>query len=89
VSRAPVDLTQLSEAQLLRRLRSNADRIRRHEAHAADGYTERLGLFLAARDLEPPVLQSRLAEAAGISEVAVTQAFRKHRHALERKAAGG
>ena len=44
-------------------------------------YAQRLGLFVAARELDPPMKHREIAAAAGIEEEAVTKALSKARAA--------
>ena len=44
-----------------------------------DAYARRLALFLEGRDMDPPITNRALAVAAGVTEVAIIQACRKHR----------
>lgn len=42
-------------------------------------YERRLALYQAARALDPPILMEQIAEAAGVTEVAITAALAKDR----------
>lgn len=70
-------LDKLDAETLLGLLRRMAARIAEQETVLADLYSERTQVFCALRDLDPPVTQRVIAEAAGVSDVAVIAAIRK------------
>lgn len=65
--------------ELLAGVASVAARIAETEGTLADLLDERAVLFTAGRDMDPPITNQALADAAGVSDVAVLTAVRKRR----------
>lgn len=70
-------LADLDDDALVALVESVRARITENEAERDQLYAGRVAIFRAARLRTPPVTQRRLADAAGVSPVAVTQALRK------------
>lgn len=66
-----------SADQVLEDLRAVGARIADAEAVLADAYPERLALFQEGKQLDPPIVNRVLGEAAGCQENAVIAALRK------------
>lgn len=68
-----------SAAKILAALRRTAGKLAALEERQRQLYDERLALIQEARALDPPVLMHELADAAGVTEVAVTKILTRAR----------
>lgn len=74
--RQPTD----NERAILKAIKGITRKIHRHEQALAELYEQRVVLYEEGRAVTPkPIPQARMAEAAGVSEVAVIQALQKRR----------
>lgn len=71
--------TTTSATDLLGELTGLRTEIDEAQAHVADLFTRRVVIFDQLRQLDPPVTQRVIAEAAGIHEVGVIQALKRYR----------
>lgn len=69
--------TATRPADVLRRLRSLREQIQRHEDTLDRLRAERLDQFRCGETLVPPLAQSRMANAAGVSEPYVNRSLRR------------
>ncbi len=72
---------------VLSELRELRERIEAGQADLTDAYARRLELFQQARSSAPPTPNRVLAEAAGVTEVAIIQARKKARLQAEARSA--
>ena len=69
----------LNTEAVLAELRALRERIEAGQADVTEAYARRLELFQRARAAEPPMPNRVLAEASGVTEVAVIQCLAKRR----------